>query len=59
MEILGAPVRGIWREKKSFKSGVFFGTFGCTSKEYMERIKIFQKWWFFLAKMGAPVRSME
>ena len=52
MALLGAPVRGIWREIKSFKSGGFFGTFGCTSKGYMERIKIFQKWWFFYGKNG-------
>ena len=34
---MGAPVRGIWRERKSFKSGGFFGKNGCTSKGYVVR----------------------
>ena len=37
LALLGAPVRGIWRERKSFKSGGFFGKNGCTSKVYVVR----------------------
>ena len=34
---MNAPVRGMERERKSFKSGGFIGKNECTSKGYVER----------------------